>query len=181
MPIMLKISPDQYNIPVERLELSSRTLNCLKRAGVDKVGQVLSMRSSELLQIRNFGEKSLTELHERLTIMACRFRRTRSRRPRRRARQRRRARSRRRRRRLRWSTPSRRRRAEVRHRVAGSALGRPTAHRMLMLRGAVTDLLRYESIRTTHAKARQIRSLPKRRSRGERRARSTSEGRRRRF
>ena len=69
MPIMLKISPDQYNIPVERLELSSRTLNCLKRAGVDKVGQVLSMRSSELLQIRNFGEKSLTELCERLTHM----------------------------------------------------------------------------------------------------------------
>ena len=47
----------------------------------------------------------------------------------------------------------------MRHRVAGSALGRPTAHRMLMLRGAVTDLLRYESIRTTHAKARQIRRL----------------------
>ena len=68
-PIMLKISPDQYNIPVERLELSSRTLNCLKRAGIDKVGQVLSMRSSELLQIRNFGEKSLTELRERLTHM----------------------------------------------------------------------------------------------------------------
>lgn len=68
-PILLKISPDQYNIPVERLELSSRTLNCLKRAGVDKVGQVLSMRTSELLQIRNFGEKSLTELRERLTHM----------------------------------------------------------------------------------------------------------------
>ncbi len=47
----------------------------------------------------------------------------------------------------------------MRHRVAGSALGRPTAHRMLMLRGAVTDLLRHESIRTTHAKARQIRRL----------------------
>ena len=38
-------------------------------AGIDKVGQVLSMRSSELLQIRNFGEKSLTELRERLTHM----------------------------------------------------------------------------------------------------------------
>ncbi len=47
----------------------------------------------------------------------------------------------------------------MRHRVAGSALGRPTAHRMLMLRGAVTDLLRYESIETTQAKARQIRRL----------------------
>lgn len=68
-PITLRISPEQYNIPVEKLELSSRTLNCLKRAGLDKVGQMLSMKPSELLQIRNFGEKSLTELNERLTEM----------------------------------------------------------------------------------------------------------------
>ena len=47
----------------------------------------------------------------------------------------------------------------MRHRVAGSALGRPTAHRMLMLRGAVTDLLRHESLRTTRAKAGEIRRL----------------------
>ena len=47
----------------------------------------------------------------------------------------------------------------MRHRVAGSALGRPTAHRMLMLRGAVTDLLRHETLRTTEAKAREIRRL----------------------
>ena len=67
--ITLRISPEQYNIPVERLELSSRTLNCLKRAGLDKVGQLLSMKPSELLQIRNFGEKSLTELNEKLTEM----------------------------------------------------------------------------------------------------------------
>lgn len=47
----------------------------------------------------------------------------------------------------------------MRHKVAGSSLGRPTAHRMLMLRGAVTDLLRNESLHTTHAKAREIRRL----------------------
>ncbi len=57
------------------------------------------------------------------------------------------------------TTPETHRRTEVRHRVAGSALGRPTAHRMLMLRGAVTDLLRNESLETTHAKAREIRRL----------------------
>ncbi len=68
-PIRLRISPEQYNIPIERLELSSRTLNCLKRAGVDRVGEVLSMRTSELLEIRNFGEKSLSELRDRLTQM----------------------------------------------------------------------------------------------------------------
>ena len=68
-PIALTISPEEYNIPVERLELSSRTLNCLKRASIDKVGQILEMKKSDLLQIRNFGEKSLTELYDRLGEM----------------------------------------------------------------------------------------------------------------
>ena len=45
----------------------------------------------------------------------------------------------------------------MRHRLAGRKLSRPTAHRKSMLRGAVTDLLRYETIQTTEAKAREIR------------------------
>ena len=65
-PVVLTLTPEQYNTPVEKLELSSRTLNCLKRASIDKVGQVLEMSKSELLEIRNFGEKSLSELYERL-------------------------------------------------------------------------------------------------------------------
>ncbi len=68
-PIALKISPENYNVLVERLELSSRTLNCLKRASINKVGQVLELKKSELLQIRNFGEKSLNELYSRLREM----------------------------------------------------------------------------------------------------------------
>ena len=65
----LRISPEHYNVSVERLELSSRTLNCLKRASIDKIGQILEMKRSELLQIRNFGEKSLDELYSRLREM----------------------------------------------------------------------------------------------------------------
>ena len=65
----LMIPAEQYNIPVERLELSSRTLNCLKRAGIDKVGGVLELGRVELLRIRNFGEKSYTELYGRLREM----------------------------------------------------------------------------------------------------------------
>jgi DNA-directed RNA polymerase subunit alpha len=64
--IPLTVTPEQFNTPVERLDLSSRTLNCLKRAGIDKVGQVLGMKKTELLQIRNFGEKSMNELYDRL-------------------------------------------------------------------------------------------------------------------
>ena len=54
---------------MERLELSSRTLNCLKRAGIDRVGEVLELSKAELLEIRNFGEKSFTELYGRLREM----------------------------------------------------------------------------------------------------------------
>ena len=65
-PIALKIPAEQYNIPVERLELSSRTLNCLKRAAINRVGEVLELGKTDLLRIRNFGEKSYTELYGRL-------------------------------------------------------------------------------------------------------------------
>ena len=47
----------------------------------------------------------------------------------------------------------------MRHRIAGRKLSRPTAHRMSMLRTAVTDLLRHETLRTTDAKAREIRRM----------------------
>jgi DNA-directed RNA polymerase subunit alpha len=62
----LGISPDVYNTLVETLALSARTLNCLKRAGINRVGEVLSMPKSELLKIRNFGQKSLDELFGKL-------------------------------------------------------------------------------------------------------------------
>lgn len=61
------ISPEVYNTLVETLDLSARTLNCLKRAGINRVGEVLSMPKSELLKIRNFGQKSLDELYDKLS------------------------------------------------------------------------------------------------------------------
>ena len=62
----LNLSPELYQTPIERLELSHRTLNCLKRAHITRVGEVLEMSDDELLKIRNFGEKSLSELRSRL-------------------------------------------------------------------------------------------------------------------
>ncbi len=62
----ITVSPEIYQTPMEKLELSPRTLNCLKRAHVTKVGQVLEMTNDELLKIRNFGEKSLDELMTKL-------------------------------------------------------------------------------------------------------------------
>jgi DNA-directed RNA polymerase subunit alpha len=62
----LSVSPEIYQTPIERLELSPRTLNCLRRAHITKVGEVLEMSDEELTKIRNFGEKSLVELKEKL-------------------------------------------------------------------------------------------------------------------
>jgi DNA-directed RNA polymerase subunit alpha len=55
-----------YDTPIEELDLSVRAYNCLKRSNITKVGQVLSMNEEDLLGVRNFGEKSLQELRERL-------------------------------------------------------------------------------------------------------------------
>ena len=60
------VSPEVYQTPIERLELSPRTLNCLKRANINRVGEVLEKSDEDLLKIRNFGEKSLFELQEKL-------------------------------------------------------------------------------------------------------------------
>jgi len=51
---------------IEQLELSQRTYNCLKRSQITKVGQILQMSENELLSLRNFGQKSLVELREKL-------------------------------------------------------------------------------------------------------------------
>ncbi len=55
---------------IEELELSVRAFNCLKRAGITKVGEILTRLDrdeNELLAIRNFGQKSLGELKRQLT------------------------------------------------------------------------------------------------------------------
>jgi DNA-directed RNA polymerase subunit alpha len=62
------IPPKVYDIPIEELDLSVRAYNCLKRSNITKVGQVLSMNEEDLLAVRNFGEKSLQELRERLML-----------------------------------------------------------------------------------------------------------------
>jgi large subunit ribosomal protein L17 len=45
----------------------------------------------------------------------------------------------------------------VRHQMGGRKLSRPTDHRLAMIRNQITDLLRYEKVRTTEAKARELR------------------------
>jgi DNA-directed RNA polymerase subunit alpha len=64
-----KMASEVYEIPIENLDLSVRVFNSLKRTGITNVGEVLDMLekgSDAMLSIRNFGEKSLDELRERL-------------------------------------------------------------------------------------------------------------------
>ncbi len=62
----LNIPDEKYNMPVEQLDLSVRTMNCLRRAGITTVGELISKGEKELLTLRNFGQKSKQELEERL-------------------------------------------------------------------------------------------------------------------
>ncbi len=59
-----------YDMPLKELGLSARVCNCLERAGIEKVGQVLEKSEEELLAIKGFGVKSLAELQEKLKAFA---------------------------------------------------------------------------------------------------------------
>jgi DNA-directed RNA polymerase subunit alpha len=65
----LPIPLEQYNIPIEQLTLSVRTFNCLKRAGITKVGELVERGEQELMTIRNFGQKALEEVREQLEAL----------------------------------------------------------------------------------------------------------------
>ena len=71
--IRLAIPEEQYNMPVEQLNLSVRTMNCLRRGGIDTVGQLIGKEERELLALRNFGQKSMRELEERLKEIGLSF------------------------------------------------------------------------------------------------------------
>ena len=58
-------SPD-LELPIEELELSERPRNCLKRARVDTIGQLVQKTEDDLLAITNFGSKSLEEVLQKL-------------------------------------------------------------------------------------------------------------------
>jgi DNA-directed RNA polymerase subunit alpha len=58
-------SPD-LDLPIEELDLSERPRNCLKRARIDSIGQLVQKTEDDLLAITNFGSKSLEEVIQKL-------------------------------------------------------------------------------------------------------------------
>jgi len=54
------------NFPIEELELGVRSYNCLKRVGIETIGDLVSKSENELASIPNFGRKSIEEVKETL-------------------------------------------------------------------------------------------------------------------
>jgi DNA-directed RNA polymerase subunit alpha len=50
--------------PIEEMEFSVRTFNCLKKEDIDSIGDLVSKTEDDLLDIRNFGKRSLEEVIE---------------------------------------------------------------------------------------------------------------------
>jgi DNA-directed RNA polymerase subunit alpha len=67
--IRLSIPDEKYNMPVDQLDLSVRTMNCLRRSSIATVGELIAKGPKELLRLRNFGQKSFQEIENRLTTI----------------------------------------------------------------------------------------------------------------
>ncbi|MGB4023629.1 MAG: DNA-directed RNA polymerase subunit alpha C-terminal domain-containing protein, partial [Acutalibacteraceae bacterium] len=61
-------------MPVEELELSMRSFNCLKRAGINNVGELIQKTEQEISKVRNMGKKSLEEVKNKLAELGLAFR-----------------------------------------------------------------------------------------------------------
>ena len=62
------------NILIEELELGVRSYNCLKRVGIETIGDLISKTEAELAAIPNFGKKSIEEVKETLAAQGLSLR-----------------------------------------------------------------------------------------------------------
>jgi len=75
-PVFEKVEPKakkQQYPSIEDMELSVRSYNCLKRAGIDTVEKLLQYTEDELLDIRNFGQKSIQEVKNKVSELGLSF------------------------------------------------------------------------------------------------------------
>jgi len=67
-PVDAQLAADMA-LPIEDLQLTVRSYNCLKREGIHSVGELISRSEADLLDIRNFGQKSIDEVKSKLATM----------------------------------------------------------------------------------------------------------------
>ena len=60
---------EQLNMPIEQLDLTVRSYNCLKREGVHTVGELITRSEADLMDVRNFGQKSIDEVRAKLQML----------------------------------------------------------------------------------------------------------------
>jgi DNA-directed RNA polymerase subunit alpha len=60
-------------MPIEDLDLTVRSYNCLKREGINTVSELINLSEDQLMNIRNFGSKSVDEVRDKLTSMGLKF------------------------------------------------------------------------------------------------------------
>lgn len=65
---------ERYNIIIEELGLSVRSFNCLKRAGINTVDDLINKSEEEMMKVKNISEKSFDEVKEKLQSMGLAFR-----------------------------------------------------------------------------------------------------------
>ena len=61
-----KVTNRKYETKIEELDLSVRSYNCLKRAGINTVGDLIQKNEEEMMRVRNLGRKSLKEVIQKL-------------------------------------------------------------------------------------------------------------------
>ena len=67
------LSPE-LAMPIEDLDLTVRSYNCLKREGINTVAELVNLSEDQLMNIRNFGSKSVDEVRDKLVSMGLKFR-----------------------------------------------------------------------------------------------------------
>ena len=141
--------------PVDELELTVRSANCLKAENIHYIGDLVQRTEVELLRTPNLGKKSLTEIKEVLESHGLTLGMRLDGWPPAGLEARRRA-----RRHLNRSRSRRQADLEhMRHQLSGRQLSRNSSHRHALLRNMAISLLRHETIRTTVPKAKELRRV----------------------
>ncbi|HLT67955.1 MAG TPA: DNA-directed RNA polymerase subunit alpha, partial [Microbacterium sp.] len=61
-----EVLSNELSMPIEDLDLSVRSYNCLKREGINTVSELVALSETQLMNIRNFGQKSVDEVRDKL-------------------------------------------------------------------------------------------------------------------
>ena len=128
---------------IDELDLSVRSANCLKNANIHTLRDLVRRSEKEMLETKNFGRKSLEELQELLAKLGLSFS---------------------------MDVPAKRpgvagrelRSRPCATRSAIGSSGRTTAHRQAMFRNQLASLIEHGRIRTTLAKAKELRPIAER-------------------